>query len=194
MDAVALDDGALGSALARLVAENEIRGVCLRYCRGIDRRRFDIVRECYHPDATDEHGDFVGGVDAFIAHAQASLERFESTMHFVGNILVEVDGDHARSESYTVAMHRRGAWAERPARDHLVGLRYVDDFERRDGTWRIAARVCVFEWTRTDPVVGWQFSDAFRRGGFGRDDAVFAPSLRTVIDQAGPTPSPGDPR
>jgi hypothetical protein len=36
--------------------------------------------------------------------------------------------------------------------DLVAGLRYVDRFEHRNGEWRIAKRVCVFEWRRTDPV------------------------------------------
>ena len=31
-------------------------------------------------------------------------------------------------------------------------LRYVDQFERRAGVWKIARRVCVFDWQRMDPV------------------------------------------
>jgi len=175
-----MDDSA---AIALLIAENEIRTVCLRYCRGIDRRQFDIVRECYHPDALDEHGDFLGTVDEFIVHAQRSLATYESTMHFVGNILVEVDGDQARSETYAIAMHRVAPRGDRPRRDYVVGLRYVDDFARRSGRWRIANRVCVFEWTRTDPVLpGWDFTEAFRMGRTDTADVVFAPRLLDEIE------------
>ncbi|MCU1398141.1 MAG: nuclear transport factor 2 family protein [Acidimicrobiales bacterium] len=177
----------------RLIAESDIRDVCLRYCRGIDRRQFDLVRSCYHPDALDEHGDFLGTVEEFVAHAERSLQRFESTVHFLGNILVEVDdsGALARSECYAVASHRLAATSEKPARDHVVGLRYIDDFERRDGTWRIADRVCAFEWTRTDPVTpGWSFTDAFRLGRTDGEDVVFAASLRVEIDGRRAFPSP----
>lgn len=144
--------------LARFVDQQDIRDVVYRYCRGIDRRDFELVRSCYHPDATDDHGDFRGGVDDFIAYARGALQRYESTMHFVGNVLVEPHGDRARSESYVVAYHRLAAGATKPQRDFNVGLRYVDDFERRDGQWRIAARVCMFNWSHVDPVApgGWQ--------------------------------------
>ena len=170
----------------RLLAESEIRAVCLRYCRGIDRRQLDLVRDCYHADATDEHGDFVGSVEAFIAHCEASLQRFVSTSHFVGNILIDVDnaGLRARCESYVVASHRLPPRGDRPARDHVVGLRYVDDFEQRGGAWKIANRVCVFDWTRTDPVApGWDFTDVFRLGRVDGADLVFAPSLAVEIDR-----------
>ena len=78
-------------------------------------------------------------LDDFIAFVQRGLPRFERTMHFIGNVLVEVDGDTARAESYVIAHHRLGASSTKPERDFDVGLRYVDDFERRDGAaWRSA--------------------------------------------------------
>lgn len=190
-----MDAAEKDAALALLVAERAIRAVVLRYCRGIDRRQFDLVRDCYHPDAIDEHGAFVGGVDAFIAHASSSLQAFDSTSHFVGNVLVDLaDGhdDRARCETYAMAFHRVPARGDHPQRDHVVGLRYIDDFEHRDGHWRIAHRVCVFDWTRTDPVAGWQFPDAFRRGRPDAGDVVFAPSLLAEIQLRSPV-TPTDP-
>jgi hypothetical protein len=186
------DASTRATELDELLSEREIRAVCLRYCRGIDRRQFELVRECYHPDATDEHGDFVGSVDEFIEHCRAELVRFESTMHFVGNVLVEVHpgGESARAETYAMAMHRVPPRHGKPPRDHVVGLRYVDDFSRRNGGWRIANRICVFEWTRTDPVIaGWTFTEAFRRGRTDGSDVVFAPSLAAEI-AAGRTGAP----
>jgi hypothetical protein len=164
--------------LERMADENDIRHVVYRYCRGIDRRQYDLVRSCYHPDATDEHGDFRGNLDQFIEMVQQGLPRYRSTNHFIGNLLIEVDGTTARSEAYTIAFHRLFPRGDKPARDYLVGLRYIDDFEKRSGEWRIAHRVCAFDWTRTDPVQpGWEFSELFRRGSPTTDDAVFAAAL-----------------
>lgn len=165
--------------LARLLDQNEIRDVIYRYCRGIDRCDYDLVRSCYHTDASDDHGDFRGGVEDFIAYVQRGLPRFERTMHFIGNLLVEPDGDHARAESYIVAHHHLRESRTKPERDFVAGLRYVDDFERRDRVWRIAARLCVFEWSRIDPVApgGWAPDDAATTGRRDRDDAVYTPSI-----------------
>lgn len=166
----------------RFLDQQEISDVVYRYCRGIDRRDFELVRSCYHPDATDDHGDFVGNVDEFIAYVQRALPRYERTMHFIGNLLVEVDGDTARSEAYAVAYHRIAADEVRPARDFVVNLRYVDDFERRAGAWRIAARVCVFEFSRFDPVApgGWAPGPDLWKGSFDGSDPVFAPSIAAL--------------
>ncbi len=165
----------MDAALIRLVDDQAIREVVYRYCRAIDRRQFDTVRSCYHPDATDDHGAYKGGVDGFIAHCQAGLTRYERTMHFTGNLYVEIDGLKAKSEAYTIAFHRLKAREDRPARDHVVALRYVDDFEKRAGEWRIARRVCLFEWTRTDPVPkGWDFTPGFVMGRPDGSDPVVA--------------------
>jgi hypothetical protein len=168
--------------LAKLLDQQEIRDVCYRYCRGIDRRQFDLVRSCYHPDATDDHGDYKGGVDGFIDYVTVGLRRWVSTNHFLGNMLIEPRADQARVETYAIAFHRFAARAERPERDFIAGIRYVDDFERRDGEWRIATRVCVVDWTRSDevshPIV---IGDEHVRGRTDRDDPVFAPRLADLF-------------
>jgi ketosteroid isomerase-like protein len=162
--------------IERVADESAIREVVYRYCRGIDRRQFDLVRSCYHPDATDDHGAYKGGVDGFIEHCQAGLSRYERTMHFIGNLLIEVDGDQAKSEAYTIAYHRLSPREERPARDHIVAFRYLDRFERRGGQWRIRERICVFDWTRTDPVPkGWDFVPGFVRGMDSGADRAMKP-------------------
>jgi hypothetical protein len=65
--------------LDRLADQQEVRDVIYRYCRGIDRRDYDLVRACYHADATDDHGDYRGGVDGFITYVMAGLPRYEAT-------------------------------------------------------------------------------------------------------------------
>jgi len=135
-----------------LLAEAEIRDVQLRYCRAVDRMDFDLLRTCFHPDATTDFGFFAGDLEAFIVMAKASLAAFAGTTHFTGNQLVEVDGNSAWAEHYTLATHRCPADAEGPLRDYVASVRYVDRMERRDGEWRIAKRVLIPDWTRTDPV------------------------------------------
>ncbi|HZP29475.1 MAG TPA: nuclear transport factor 2 family protein, partial [Acidimicrobiia bacterium] len=88
--------------LAALLAERAVRTVVLRYCRGVDRMDRDLVRSCYHADATDDHGSFSGTVDEFLEWVFRLLGRYELTMHFVGNLLVELDPgdpDVARCET-----------------------------------------------------------------------------------------------
>ena len=76
--------------LSALLDKQAIEEVVLRYCRGIDRRDFALVRSCYHPDAEDHHGSFSGSVDEYIAWVDKLTSRYLWTMHFVGNVLIEL--------------------------------------------------------------------------------------------------------
>ena len=125
--------------MQELVDRQAIIDVVLRYCRGIDRLDLELVRDCYHPDATDEHGTFTGTRDEYVDWVAGVLTRFTGTMHVVANQLVELDGDDARAARRTAS---RTTGAIRPTttrRNFTTGFRYVDRFARRDGEWRIAA-------------------------------------------------------
>jgi hypothetical protein len=157
-----------------LADQQAVHDVIMRYTRGIDRRDFQLVRSCYHNGAIDDHGSYRGGVDGFIEHISRSLPRFQSTNHFIGNQLIDIDGDVAHSESYCVAYHREPPSDDAPARDMVIGLRYVDRLERRSGEWRIAHRVCAMDWSRVDPVTSeWPFGPGTTRGRPYPDDVVY---------------------
>lgn len=155
------------ATIEHLVARQQIADVIYRYARGIDRMDFDLVRSCYHPDAYDDHGAFRGNVDDLIAAAKEFLARWTATQHFMGNMLIEVDGERGRAETYAVAYHRRED-AEGNGKDDVMAIRYVDRFEKRNGEWKIAYRVVVNEWRRVDPVKGARGRDTV--GVWGRRD------------------------
>lgn len=176
--------------IRELFDEREIRSLIYRYCRAIDRRQYDDLRRCYHPEATDHHGDFYGTVEEFVAYVTAGLDLYEATMHFVGNLEIEVDGDRARSEAYCLALaHLAASDDDHPERDNLVAVRYVDDLERRNGEWRILRRVCAYEWTRTDPLpLGWRLPESFVRGRRDASDIVYMPELPAPRQSTAPLP------
>jgi SnoaL-like domain len=159
--------------LQELLDKQAIHEVVLRYCRGIDRVDREMVRDCYWPEATDEHGSFTGTRDEYVSWVfDRMLGRYEMTMHFIGNVLIELDGDWAKSEAYGIAFHRtRSDKAEHNLR---TGFRYVDDFERRGEQWRIARRICALDWTlHTDPTRWWDAPESHRRGQRDRSDPVY---------------------
>jgi hypothetical protein len=86
----------------------------------------------------------------------------------MGNLLIEVDGDRARAETYAVVYHRMKK-DDGTGKDDVWGVRYVDRFERRDGAWRIAYRVVAQEWRRLDPVPAGRIRD-FGGGLWGTRD------------------------
>lgn len=170
-------------SIDELLARQEIADVIYRYARGIDRLDFELVRSCYHPDAYDDHGAFKGTVDEFVAAAESWLPRWTATQHFMGNMLIEVQGDVARAETYAVAYHRRED-AEGDGKDDVMGIRYVDRFECRDGDWRIAHRVVATEWRRVDPVQGARGRG--ENGVWGRRDRQDV--VHWILDAKAPTP------
>ena len=136
----------------RLLDERAIRRRLVEYCRGIDRLDVELVRGVYHPDATDDHGSFVGlGVD-FAQYAVCRMgEGCEATMHVIGNSIIDFAGsDAAFVESQVVAYQQRrdeaGPFLQ------TFGGRYVDRFERRHGDWRIAHRLCVHDWDKVERI------------------------------------------
>ena len=112
----------MGLTIDDLLAKEEIREVLFRYCRGIDRLDFDLVESCYHPDAYDDHGTFQGNVPDFVTMCRGFLPRFVCTQHFLGNMLIEVEGDRARAETYAVAYHRK----ELADGAHMLAKRTLD--------------------------------------------------------------------
>lgn len=157
--------------IAELIAREEIRDVLMRYYRGIDRTDWELVRDCFHPDATCDYATFYAGdVDGFMAYLRSdrALLGFQQTMHFAGNVLVEVDGETAHTETYCTALHLARPEHEWAGAFVVNWMRYVDRFERRDGRWRIAHRVLAFEWMRKDEAGGWL---PFPPEALGRRDA-----------------------
>ncbi|MGV0793506.1 nuclear transport factor 2 family protein [Mycolicibacterium sp. XJ1819] len=134
--------------ISQLLDREEIRDVIYRYARGIDRRDFELVRQCYHPDGIDRHPGFTGARDDYIEWLRNILPRYAFTVHFVGNVLVETDGDEAAAESYTVAYHASAEDVDNARENFIAGIRYADRFTRNGRGWRIAERTVITDWVQ----------------------------------------------
>ena len=144
-----------------------IREVAHRYCRGVDRLDEAEMKSSYWPDATDDHGLFVGNAHEFSEHCMVSHLRWRSTSHCIMNheIKLDDDGSHASGEIYNVTyLFQKDA-------DVLETWhgRYLDLYEKRGDEWRIAERVCVHEGTTSVSVNPMNIDAApFRQGSFDR--------------------------
>lgn len=134
-----------------LLAREEIGDVIKRLARGTDRLDEDMIASCYHDGATDDHNWFRGTGTEFARWVMETMTRWEATMHFTGSPDISLDGDVANVDTYCVAHHIATSRKDAPKKDMVLGLRYVDRFERRRREWRIAERVCVFDFTYTIP-------------------------------------------
>jgi hypothetical protein len=164
----------LEQKLAALIDKDEIHGVLMRYCRGVDRAQGDLIADSFHPDGIDDHGYFkVAGNRAI---ADTIIDRITTgsvaSMHLVGNETIELDGDLAVVESYFLALLHEDR--EEGEFTRIRCARYLDRMERRDGRWAIAYRVVVDEWDRVDPVGGRvKGRELFHRGQRSADDLIF---------------------
>jgi hypothetical protein len=126
---------------------DRIAAVPLTYARGIDRRDWDLVRSCFTDDCFVEGSRASAPIEEYLADLRPGVEAFPTTMHFMGNQLVEVDGDTGRVETYAVAFHwaAERAGADDPA-NLVVGVRYQDSMVRTADGWRIANRHVDPDW------------------------------------------------
>jgi hypothetical protein len=158
-----MDD--LAPKLRELVDRQEILDCLHRYTRGMDRLDRELARSAYHDGAIDVHRDVVKEVDDFLDWAFAYHATQTLHQHYIGNNTIEIDGDTAHAETYYTFV---GRYPDREAPLDIAGGRYIDRFERRDGRWAIAARVCTLEWMmRPDSAVGGRaVDDDALTGGF----------------------------
>jgi hypothetical protein len=159
-----------------IVAREEIRDVVKRLARGTDRLDAELIASCYHPDGFDDHNVFRGSGAEFAKWVLDTLDVFDATTHFVGDPYIRLDGEVAQVDTYCVAHHIAKPNHEGKADDMVLGLRYVDRFERRDHRWLIAKRVCAFDWVYRVPFAAsdrsW-FAEDFTVGQRDRTDITY---------------------
>ncbi len=162
------DNAALDAALSR----DAIRQLLAAYCRGVDRGDAELLSSIFWDDADVISGIVNGGGKEFareiVSYVTANLD---SCFHSVANEWIEVTGDHGVGEHYIIAHMRAGG------NDSLTGGRYVDSYERRNGTWKIKSRTFVADWTSTHPATfesGGFYEALTTRGCFGKSDPVYA--------------------
>lgn len=151
--------------------------VIYRIARAIDRCDADLLSQCFHDDATDDHGIFKGAARDFIAFVMPMLGGMVRTQHAICNVLIEVAGDQARGESYFIAQHTLPAEGGGTQEMFAAG-RYLDRFARRGGVWRLTHRHAIYDWNTAEPSTsGWEgepMKSALQRGARGGADASYA--------------------
>jgi predicted NAD-dependent protein-ADP-ribosyltransferase YbiA (DUF1768 family) len=176
----------MAKAAARLEDRAAIQDLMARYARGVDRRDWDAVRVTFHPDAHDDHGEYKGGVDGFIAWVSQRHEKVVQSMHFLGNCLIEfLSDDVALVETYYIARQTYPADAA-AARTMIAGAseavpmeaeiwgRYIDVAERRAGEWRTARRTVAFEVLQAHPKTSHPLAAQWAQARRDGDDPLYA--------------------
>jgi len=144
-----------------LADREAIRDVLLRYCRASDRVDEEMLRSVYWEDAEDQHLEFSGDREAFIAYCVPILTNMRFNQHTIGNMLIVIVGDQADAETYFMGYHSIPL-EDGTRMDSFSGGRYLDNFEKRGDEWRIKKRLVTVEWFRELPDT--QYGDT---GPFG---------------------------
>ncbi len=142
----------LSAIILEMKARQDINDVLVRYCRGADRGDVDLILSCFHDGACDDHGFFNGLASEFAHMAVRNLgQLFIAAKHYLSNVTIEMRGESAFVEGYILAIMRQAR--DDGLYDVTLSARYLDQFERRDGVWKITHRTLVSEGTRVDRVV-----------------------------------------
>jgi len=163
------------ATLERLLAAADhiaIENVLGTYCRAIDRLDTGLLKSVYHPDGFDDHGALKMPAHEFAEHIVEQLRAACSySMHTVTHAVIDIRGDHARSEAYYLGYHlvegdpaaveaffgadylaaRRAAGQLGGRHEYLCGGRYLDELRKRDGHWRIQRRKMTNEFAICRP-------------------------------------------
>jgi SnoaL-like domain len=125
----------MSSELEMLSAKQAITEVLYRYCHAVDRIDPELGSRIWHADGLAHYeGIFEGSGAVCMASILEQHKKCDATSHQLTNMLIEVDGDRATSESYVTACVRAGDV------DVVVRGRYMDAWSRRDREWRIDDR------------------------------------------------------
>lgn len=161
---------------------SEITQVLHSYTENLDRRDLEGAKvKCFHPDAHCQYTDAgpAQSLDEFFSTSGSLVLTFKQTMHYLMNTSIRLDGDKAKVQTYLFAHNIIPEdFKEIPplfpnmGEDYavVIGGRYVDDFERRDGQWKIAFRKLYFEWESKIPT-------SVISGPYTQEPGVVIPSI-----------------
>ena len=137
---------ALEAQLEEHDAKEQIREVLYRYARGVDRCDLELLKSCYHPDATNCHWFFNGNGHDFADFVIPLLSECDNSQHSITNPLIDLDLDNDRAfvECQWYVLHHL-PFDDGRYIDQQVEGRYLDVFERRDGEWKFFHRQTALE-------------------------------------------------
>ena len=149
--------GALMKRIDEIESRNAMRDLVSNYCHGFDRRDWDCFIGIWHEDAVWDIGPLFGSFHGHEGIRQAVYEIlypvWRESHHLTTNLCINFsDPDHASGISNVDCM---GANPEDVVQ--MVGATYIDQFERRNGIWKIAHRKVEIHYF--NPMPGAEMSE-----------------------------------
>jgi hypothetical protein len=123
-----------------LLAQSAILRLIHTYPRGLDRLDKELLLSIGDDTATVEFtGMFSGSWAGFVDWLMAAHTDMLYNRHTIGNVLIEVHGDEAVSET-TATAHLVVSRADGNIEDRETHSRYLDSWRKADGVWKLAGR------------------------------------------------------
>lgn len=136
--------------LRALEAKQAVAELLYRYCKGVELRDAEMISSVFHPDGLAEYPRFrASGAEIGPLLARTIASECAASRILITNLLVDVDGDQARSES-SFLISRVVHDGNRYALQQAIGT-YADEIRRRDGSWRIIHRRASTAWAWRTP-------------------------------------------
>lgn len=147
------------------------------YANAADRHDHVKMRALYHEDAIDDHGHFSKGPAMDFIDKLPEIQAGMAILHHnITTVNLKLDGDYAEGEIYLLAMHQ--VKAEDRLFDVLIGGRYFDKYEKREGGWKFAHRAVVADWAYSADPSAISLTHPFLEGAYlgrpGPDDPSYA--------------------
>jgi hypothetical protein len=140
-------------SLTALTAKQDITEAIYKYCKSMDKIDRALGLSLWHADGTVDYGElFPGKTGAdFIAWVSDVHETMVKTSHQMTNILIDLTGDTATSESWVTAVLRMEV--EGVMIDRVIRGRYLDRWSKREGRWALDHRKYDHDFDHDYPLV-----------------------------------------
>lgn len=158
------------NALQSTMDRQAITDLIYRYCRSMDRIDPELGYSIWHENAEVEYEGFYSGSGrGFIDHVCEQHRSLLAHSHQISNIIIELDGDVAGSESYVTGTLRVVQGDQ--LKQMTVWFRYLDRWSRREGRWGIDKRIAVRDFDEIRDVTAMSDAEQSRRD---RSDPSYA--------------------
>ena len=161
----------MAESLQAVADRQAITDLIYRYCRSVDRLDIPLGHSIWHEDGIADYGKAVyqGDGRGVIDHICAQHLHTRHHSHQVSNIIIDLDGDHAGSESYVTASLR--IVRDGQLKQMSVWGRYIDRWSRRNGRWGLDQRLSIRDFDEVRDVTAMGDHDVGRRD---RSDPSYA--------------------
>lgn len=142
----------LEARLDELESREAIRRLTADYGHAFDYEDRDLLASIWHDDAHFDLGDPFGeytGRATIIEAAEQMWRDIPHQHHWMANETIDIDGDSAtgvvKLDCFVTSTEGGPA---------MIGGRYIDRYERRDGVWKFAQR--RFDMSFYTPMPEWR--------------------------------------